>query len=155
MQAKPPSGRRARMSARRPFGSDTSCSAAQARLPHRRAAPRRTMRAISGKLLSIAILYNRRAPAAIAGRATVGSRWLSPWMVATRFAVATHILLYLATEGSRGASTSLRLAWSVNTNPVVVRRIAGQLARAGLIRVRRGPGGAELAREPERITLED
>jgi len=76
-------------------------------------------------------------------------------MVATRFAVATHILLYLATEGSKGASTSLRLAWSVNTNPVVVRRIAGQLARAGLIRVRRGPGGAELAREPGRITLED
>ncbi len=76
-------------------------------------------------------------------------------MVATRFAVATHILLYLATEGSRGASTSLRLAYSVNTNPVVVRRIAGQLARAGLIRVRRGPGGAMLAREPHRITLED
>jgi DNA-binding IscR family transcriptional regulator len=76
-------------------------------------------------------------------------------MVATRFAVATHILLYLATEGSGGGSTSLRLAYSVNTNPVVVRRIAGQLARAGLIRVRRGPGGAELAREPDRITLED
>ena len=76
-------------------------------------------------------------------------------MAPTRFAVATHILLYLATEGSGGASTSVRLAWSVNTNPVVVRRIAGQLARAGLIRVRRGPGGAQLAREPERISLED
>ncbi len=76
-------------------------------------------------------------------------------MIATRFAVATHILLYLTAERSGGASTSLRLAWSVNTNPVVVRRIAGQLARAGLIRVRRGPGGAVLAREPERITLED
>lgn len=72
-----------------------------------------------------------------------------------RFAVATHILLYLAAESSDGAPTSLRLAWSVNTNPVVVRRIAGQLARAGLIRVRRGRGGAELAREPDRITLED
>ena len=76
-------------------------------------------------------------------------------MIATRFAVATHILLYLAAEGSGGASTSPRLAYSVNTNPVVVRRIAGQLARAGLIRVRRGPGGAELAREADRITLED
>ncbi len=51
--------------------------------------------------------------------------------------------------------TSLRLARSVNTNPVVVRRIAGQLARAGLIQVRRGPGGAELARAPGEITLED
>ena len=76
-------------------------------------------------------------------------------MIATRFAVATHILLYLAIEPTRDSATSLRLAWSVNTNPVVVRRIAGQLARAGLIHIRRGPGGAELARDPERITLED
>lgn len=82
-------------------------------------------------------------------------------MAATRFAVATHILLYLAAGSSDTATmngsapTSVRLAWSVNTNPVVVRRIAGQLARAGLIRVRRGPGGAVLAREPDRITLED
>ncbi len=76
-------------------------------------------------------------------------------MVATRFAVATHILMYLAADQGLGPSTSLRLAESVNTNPVVVRRIAGQLSRAGLIRVRRGVGGAELAREPCHITLED
>ena len=43
----------------------------------------------------------------------------------------------------------------MHTNPVVVRRICGQLARAGLLRVRRGAGGAELARPPEAITLED
>ncbi len=76
-------------------------------------------------------------------------------MVATRFSVATHILLYLATTPIEANTTSLRLAWSVNTNPVVIRRIAGQLARAGLIQIRRGPGGAVLAREPDRITLED
>ncbi|MBU8541024.1 Rrf2 family transcriptional regulator [Falsiroseomonas tokyonensis] len=73
-------------------------------------------------------------------------------MVATRFAVAVHILLLLATAPG-GQLTSGRLAESVGTNPVVIRRLAGQLARAGLIRIRRGPGGAELARPPGDITL--
>lgn len=73
-------------------------------------------------------------------------------MVATRFAVAIHILLLLAAEPSSQA-TSGRIALSVGTNPVVIRRLAGRLAAAGLLRIRRGPGGAELAREPARITL--
>lgn len=76
-------------------------------------------------------------------------------MIATRFAVATHILLLLASEDGSGRATSLRVAKSVNTNPVVVRRITGQLARAGLVSVKRGPGGAVLKRPPERITLRD
>lgn len=75
-------------------------------------------------------------------------------MVATRFAVAVHILLLLATEPA-GQATSNRIAESVGTNPVVIRRLAGQLARAGLVRIRRGPGGAELARPAEAITLAD
>ena len=76
-------------------------------------------------------------------------------MVATRFAVAIHILLLLACRQRGGPATSQYIADSVNTNPVVVRRITGQLARAGLVRVRRGPGGAELTRPPEQITLAD
>ena len=80
-------------------------------------------------------------------------------MVSTRFAVAIHILLLLACvrRDGRGAgvATSQMLASSVNTNPVVVRRITGQLARAGLVRVRRGPGGAELTRAAELVTLAD
>ena len=76
-------------------------------------------------------------------------------MVATRFAVAIHLLLLLASGQVHGPATSARLAQSVNTNPVVVRRITGLLARAGLIRVRRGPGGAELARAPADISLGD
>ena len=76
-------------------------------------------------------------------------------MVATRFAVAIHVLLLLASGRMEGPATSLRLARSVNTNPVVVRRITGLLARAGLVRVRRGPGGAELARAPTDISLGD
>lgn len=76
-------------------------------------------------------------------------------MVSTRFAVAIHILLLLASARRDCLSTSQVLAASVNTNPVVVRRITGHLARAGLVRVRRGPGGAELTRGAELITLAD
>lgn len=83
-------------------------------------------------------------------------------MVPARFAVATHILLLLTgAPGEMGAdaagdpATSYWLAERVHTNPVVVRRISGQLARAGLLRVRRGAGGAALARPAQAITLED
>ncbi|WP_165943400.1 Rrf2 family transcriptional regulator [Roseicella aquatilis] len=75
-------------------------------------------------------------------------------MIATRFSVALHILLLVA-DDSAGDSTSARLAWSIGTNPVVVRRIAGQLSRAGLISVQRGPGGATLSRPASQITLRD
>jgi DNA-binding IscR family transcriptional regulator len=75
-------------------------------------------------------------------------------MIATRFSVAIHILLLIA-DDSDGDSTSARLAWSIGTNPVVVRRIAGQLSRAGLIAVQRGPGGASLSRPATQITLRD
>lgn len=75
-------------------------------------------------------------------------------MIATRFAVALHILTLIGSD-SAGDSTSARLAWSIGTNPVVVRRISGLLARAGLITVQRGPGGASLARPAESITLRD
>lgn len=57
--------------------------------------------------------------------------------------------------GRSAAATSNRLAGVVNTNPVVVRRITAQLARAGLLRVHRGRGGAELARPATAITLDD
>ena len=73
-------------------------------------------------------------------------------MVATRFSVALHILMLIASDTADEA-TSARMALSIGTNPVVVRRIAGHLARAGLISVQRGPGGASLARPAAQITL--
>lgn len=75
-------------------------------------------------------------------------------MIATRFSVGIHILIIVASDPPGGA-TSLRLAASIGTNPVVVRRIAGQLSRAGLITVQRGPGGATLTRAPSAISLKD
>jgi DNA-binding IscR family transcriptional regulator len=75
-------------------------------------------------------------------------------MIATRFSVGIHILLLVASDPP-GESTSVRLARSIGTNPVVVRRIAGLLSRGGLISVQRGPGGASLTRPAEAITLRD
>lgn len=72
----------------------------------------------------------------------------------SRFAVAVHLLVALAHHGAEGA-TSEQLAHSVTTNPVVVRRLIGQLSKAGLVHGRGGrSGGYSLARPAQRITLE-
>lgn len=76
-------------------------------------------------------------------------------MISARVAVATHLLAYLTWRRDRPVPSS-ELASSVNTNPVVVRRLIGALRDAGLVRVRHGTeGGAELARPAESISLYD
>ncbi len=73
-------------------------------------------------------------------------------MIATRFSASIHILALLAqTE----RATSGALAEAVGTHPVVVRRLSKRLEDAGLIRIRRGPGGAELAMNADQISLAD
>lgn len=51
--------------------------------------------------------------------------------------------------------TSERIAGSVNTNPVVVRRIMSMLSKAGLVRTSPGVAGAALARPIGDMTLLD
>lgn len=72
-----------------------------------------------------------------------------------RFAVAVHALTLL--EQQQGvACTSTAIARSVNTNPVVVRRVLGPLGRAGIVISEPGAkGGVRLARPGSRITLGD
>ncbi|HEX9426676.1 MAG TPA: Rrf2 family transcriptional regulator [Candidatus Polarisedimenticolia bacterium] len=73
----------------------------------------------------------------------------------SRFPVAVHIMTALGYRDGESLS-SPRLARSVNTNPVVIRRLLGQLRRAGLVRARPGKsGGARLARRAEAISLMD
>lgn len=72
-----------------------------------------------------------------------------------RFAVAVHVASVLALNGE-APCTSEWIAGSVNTNPVVIRRILSALAKAGLVRSIRGSaGGSVLARRPDAITLLD
>ena len=73
----------------------------------------------------------------------------------SRFAVAIHILTLLAFKQDE-TLTSSYLACSVTTNPVVIRRILGDLRRAGLVVSQSGNGGGwRLTRLPEQITLFD
>jgi DNA-binding IscR family transcriptional regulator len=51
--------------------------------------------------------------------------------------------------------TSDFIAGSVNTNPVVIRKIMGLLREAGLIDVAAGTGGIALTRSPGKISLLD
>ncbi|MEO3945305.1 Rrf2 family transcriptional regulator [Gorillibacterium sp. CAU 1737] len=72
----------------------------------------------------------------------------------SRFAVAVHILSLLVTQRDERLSSD-RIAESVNTNPVVIRRIIGMLNRAGLVQTMPGVAGARLTRLPEELTLLD
>lgn len=72
----------------------------------------------------------------------------------TRLSVAIHILAVLSFAGSETRTSEL-LARSVNTNPVVVRRLLSLLKKAGLIDVQRGAGGSTLSCDPGNITLLD
>lgn len=75
-------------------------------------------------------------------------------MVNSRFAVAIHILALL--EFAKDAhTTSDFLAASIGTNPVVVRRLAKLLEKAGLIRIHAGVGGSELVKPLNEIHLLD
>ncbi len=74
--------------------------------------------------------------------------------ISSRFSVATHILALLHLE-KKTLCTSEWIANSVNTNPVVIRRILGQLKKAEIVQVRSGVGGSFLMKELAEITLLD
>jgi Rrf2 family protein len=70
-----------------------------------------------------------------------------------RFAMAVHVLTVLAYKDGDRVTSSL-LASSVNTNPVVVRRLLLALQDAKLVETRKGVGfGSRLSRSPARINL--
>ncbi|MCI2062697.1 MAG: Rrf2 family transcriptional regulator [Eubacteriaceae bacterium] len=75
--------------------------------------------------------------------------------ISSRFTIALHILTCIDTFKDDYKITSDFLAESVNVNPVVIRRLLQQLKAAGLVNVKRGSGGAEIARPLEEITMLD
>lgn len=73
--------------------------------------------------------------------------------ISTRFSIAVHILSLIAVIPND--CTGDFIANSVNTNPVIIRRIMGMLKKVGLVDVRPGVGGATLLKDPDQITLLD
>ena len=75
--------------------------------------------------------------------------------VSTKFTIAIHILAVAVYFRKDYKVTSDFLAGSIGCNPVIVRNLMKQLKEAGLISVRRGPGGVEVTRPLEQITFYD
>lgn len=73
----------------------------------------------------------------------------------SQFSMAVHVLTLLA-RSDGAALKSDYVAKSVNTNPVVIRRLIGQLAHAGLVSSQPGAqGGTRLARPADEVRLCD
>ncbi|MBR0470821.1 MAG: Rrf2 family transcriptional regulator [Clostridia bacterium] len=75
--------------------------------------------------------------------------------ISSRFTVALHIFTCVDTFRDEYKVTSDFLAGSINTNPVIIRKILTQLKNAGLITVARGTGGIEPTRSLGDITFYD
>ena len=73
----------------------------------------------------------------------------------SQFSVAVHVLTLMACSGAENVKSD-SLARSVNTNPVVIRRLLGQLGQARLVASQSGSsGGSHLVRDPGEISLVD
>lgn len=73
--------------------------------------------------------------------------------ISSRFTLAIHIIACIETFKNEYKVTSDFLAGSTNVNPVIVRKILGQLKSAGIVEVARGSGGAVLSKPLDRITF--
>lgn len=71
----------------------------------------------------------------------------------SQFSMAVHVLSMLARAEDENLKSD-DLAKSVNTNPVVIRRLLSQMSQAGLVISQTGAnGGSRLSRRPEEISL--
>ena len=75
--------------------------------------------------------------------------------ISSRFTLAVHIFACIDTFKDSYKVTSDFLAGSTNVNPVIIRKILGQLKAAGLVTVARGSGGATIAKPLQEITFLD
>lgn len=75
--------------------------------------------------------------------------------ISSRFTIALHIFTCMDTFQKEYKITSDFLAGSINTNPVIIRKILSQLKYAELITVARGTGGIAPTRPLEEITFYD
>lgn len=75
--------------------------------------------------------------------------------ISSRFTLAVHIFACIDVFKDDYKVTSDFLAGSTNVNPVIVRKILGQLKAAGLVEVARGSGGASIPKPLNEISFLD
>ena len=75
--------------------------------------------------------------------------------ISTKFTIAVHLLTAVAYFSESQKVTSDFLAGSIGSNPVIIRNIMGQLKEAGLIDIKRGPGGVTLEKKLTDISFLD
>lgn len=75
--------------------------------------------------------------------------------ISTKFTIAVHLLVAAEYFSGKYKVTSNFLANSIGCNPVIVRNLMIQLQKAGLLEVKRGPGGARAAKPLDEITFLD
>lgn len=75
--------------------------------------------------------------------------------ISSRFTMAIHMFVCIDTFGKEHKVTSDFMAGSIGTNPVIIRKLLGQLKAAGLIEVQRGTGGITLLKPFEEISFLD
>ncbi len=75
--------------------------------------------------------------------------------ISSRFTIGLHILTAIDTFQNEYKVTSDFLAGSIQTNPVVVRKILGQLKKAGLIESSQGVAGITIPKPLDQITFYD
>ena len=75
--------------------------------------------------------------------------------ITSRFTVALHIFTCVEVFKDDYKVTSDFLAGSINTNPVIIRKILTQLKNADLITIARGTGGITVNRPLSEVTFYD
>lgn len=75
--------------------------------------------------------------------------------ISTRFSDSIHILAFIDIYHGLIPLTSSNIASSIETSPVVVRRLMSALHKAGLINTVHGAADPELAKSPKDISLYD
>ncbi len=75
--------------------------------------------------------------------------------ISSRFTIAIHMLAAINHFEPNYKITSDFLAGSIQVNPVIIRRTMQQLKSAGIIEVKRGQGGMNIAKPLEEITMLD
>ena len=74
--------------------------------------------------------------------------------ISSRFTMAIHMFACIDTFSDM-KMTSDFMAGSIGTNPVIIRKLLGQLKAAGLVEVARGTGGVTITKPLDEITFLD